>query len=233
MENGRGGETRITYRASTEYDNTDTGGKERLPFPVWTVSEVSQADGLGHEYVTNYTYTGGMFEAEEREFRGFREVVVRDAFGTETRHVFSQSDDTRGRLLEKEVWGHEVDSNGVLDLTTPLKRFSREETTWGVSEAHGAGVESQFVYVSEQNSYNDEGASTIHTRQRFTYDVYGNLASTVEEGDVNVAGDERRTENVYTYNVASHILNTLGEDHAFMTRRWAEVESQSERFSMT
>ncbi|MBI3317273.1 MAG: VCBS repeat-containing protein [Candidatus Omnitrophica bacterium] len=204
--NGRGGKTLITYSPSTIYDNTDISSKERLPFPIQVVSQVDQLDGVGNTYTTTYSYKGGMYDSMEREFRGFREVTVTDAVSTQTIHTFDQSTCKKGKLLQKEVWGF---VSGV------LSRFSKEVTTWDETHPY-TGV--HFAFVSQQDNYLYDGDETYkQTRQTFTYDSYGNLASTTEEGDTSLGTDSRKTVNTYVYNTTDYILNTLSKTTLYDT----------------
>ncbi len=217
IKNGRGGKTTVTYTASTGLDNTDTNGKPRLPFPIQVVTQVDQQDSMGNTYTTTYSYKGGMYEATIREFRGFREVTVTDAAGTKTINTFGQTDHNKGKLLEKQV----KDSSGNL--------FSKEVTTWDDTHPWGTSVDVHFVFVSQVDAYiysaavpgaggggGDGDSSYKQTRQTFTYDDYGNLASTTEEGDTSVSTDSRKTVNTYVYamtapgsGLGTYIVNTL------------------------
>lgn len=205
VNNGRGGVTNITYVSSTQFDNRDANGKHRLPFPAQVVSRVTQEDGMGNSVVTDYSYRGGLYDVANREFRGFREVTVTDAAGTKTIHTFGQGDHNKGRLLTKEV----RDAAGNL--------FGKEETTWEDAHPWGESVNVHFVRASQTDSYLYDGDETYkHTRQTFTYDAYGNVASSTEQGDVDVTGDERKTVNEYVYSMAApgsgsgtYIVNTL------------------------
>jgi len=195
IKNGRGGKTTIAYGTSTALDNTDTNGKKRLPFPIQVVTQVDQSDGMGNTVTTTYSYKGGMYDATEREFRGFREVTVTDAIGTKAIHTFDQSATKKGRLLEKEV----RDSSNNL--------FAKDVNTWSVTNPY-TGV--NFVNLTQQDGYIYDGDGTSkQTRQTFTYDSYGNRASTTEEGDTLVSTDSRKTVNEYVYNTTNYILNTL------------------------
>ncbi len=210
IKNGRGGKTAITYSSSTQFDNTDTNGDERLPFPIQVVTQVDQSDGMGNTYTTQYAYKGGMYDATNREFRGFKEVTVTDAVGTKTIHMFGQDDHNKGKLLEKQV----KDSSGNL--------FSKEVTTWSDTHPH-TGV--HFVYVSQVDSYLYDGDTSYkQTRQEFTYDDYGNLASTTETGDQSISTDSRKTVNTYVYAMSApgtgsgtYIVNTLSKTTLYDT----------------
>ncbi|OGW69572.1 MAG: hypothetical protein A2036_04275 [Omnitrophica bacterium GWA2_50_21] len=195
IKNGRGGKTTITYTASTAFDNTDTNGKQRLPFPIQVVTQIDQADGMGNTYTTTYSYKGGMYDSTEREFRGFREVTVTDAIGTKYIHTYGQDDHNKGKLLEKEV----RDSSNNL--------FSKEVNTYDDTHPY-TGV--HFVFLSQVDSYIYDGDATYkQIRREYTYDSYGNIASTIERGDIGVSGDERKAVNEYVYNTTDYILNTL------------------------
>ena len=217
INNGRGGTTNITYTPSTRMDNTDINGNERLPFPIHLVTQVDQTDGMGNTYTTNYSYKGGLYDADAREFRGFREVTTTDGEGTETKSFFLQDEHKKGKLEKKEVWGKPTDpETGTFtegecpSSTCQLVLFSREETNWICTHPHGASINSHFAYVEEQkNTIFDGDGTSKEIKQSFTYDAYGNLASTTEHGDTSLSGDERRTENEYVYNTTDYILNTL------------------------
>lgn len=219
IKNGRGGKTTITYTPSTQFENKDSVGKNQLPFPVQLVTKVEQSDSLGNTYATNYKYEGGLYNADEREFRGFKHVTVIDDAGTETRHTFGQDNSTKGRLLEKEVWGYIYDAVTQTWNTTTLRLFSKEVTTWDDAEPWGGSIDVTFVFVGQVDAYIYDGDGTYkQTRQVFTYDDYGNLASTTESGDLAVSGDERKTENSYVYGMSApgagsgtYIVNTLSK----------------------
>ena len=201
MDNGRGGITTIEYTPSTQFDNTDLSGLSRLPFPVQVVTKVTQSDGLGNQYVTEYSYKGGMLDAPSKEFRGFRETTVTDAEGTKTLHTFHQDEHKKGRTISVEV--KDVLGNVI----------SREENTWNSSEPMPG---SHFVYLEETNKYQYDGNSSYkQTRQRFEYDTVGNLKKVLDDGDVDVTMDDRRTENTFVSNPDLHLQNTLAITRVF------------------
>jgi len=207
IDNGRGGRTTIHYSPSTSFDNRDTNGKERLPFSVQVVTQVKQEDGMGNSYVTSYLYKGGLYSSSDREFRGFREVTITDAAGTQTISTFGQDDHNKGKLLEKDV----KDSSGNL--------FSKEVTTWGDTHPWGTSVDVHFVHADQVDTYIFDGDSNYkQVRTEYTYDDYGDIASTTEDGDISATGDERKTVNTYVYGMAApgsgtgtYIVNTLSK----------------------
>ncbi|MBI4549941.1 MAG: VCBS repeat-containing protein, partial [Candidatus Omnitrophica bacterium] len=225
IHNGRGGKTTVTFTPSTSFDNRDTEGKEKLPFPVQVVTQVAQEDGRGNSVATVYSYKGGLYDGTEREFRGFREVTVTDAGGTKTIHMFGQDGHQKGKLLAKEV----RDAAGNL--------FSKEETVWEDAHPWGESVDVHFVRVLQVDAFLYDGDESYkQTRQSFTYDGFGNLAATTEEGDVSVTGDERKTVNQYAYGMSApgagagtYIVNTLKKTMVYRGTAGGEADKMAER----
>lgn len=76
FSNGLGGSTTIQYTPSSSYTNT------LLPFITQNVSAITINDGNGNVSTTNYTYSGGLYDIPDREFRGFQYVKAADPVGT-------------------------------------------------------------------------------------------------------------------------------------------------------
>ncbi len=112
MENGIGGSTYLTYRPSTEWDNTDAQGTPRLPFLTWTLSSIERDDGMctataclgggEHWLRTDIEYAYGLYDAAAREFRGFRTVRSSNA-GSRHDTFFHQDALRRGRTESEAV----------------------------------------------------------------------------------------------------------------------------------
>jgi RHS repeat-associated protein len=114
MENGLGADTFLTYRPSTQWDNTDASGVPSLPFVVWTLTQIRQDDGLCggsgpnayvcdaasgvHELRTDLTYAFGLYDQASREFRGFRRVDQFAVDATQTTTFFLQDAARKGKV---------------------------------------------------------------------------------------------------------------------------------------
>jgi len=204
INNGRGGVTTFEYKPSTQFDNRDSQGIHRLPFPVHVVTKVTNSDGMGNSYETNISYKGGMFDSVSREFRGFREVTVTDARGTQSITTFLQDEHRRGRPAQVEV----KDAQGNL--------FTKTVNDWG-NCADDAYPGVHFVKLRQIDSYLYDGDSTFkQTRKRFQYDqTNGNLLTTYDDGDPNQSTDDRRQTAEYVLNPASYILNTVSKTSVY------------------
>ena len=145
ISNGLGGEIAITYKPSTEYDNTGGDGISDLSFPVYTVSSVTSSDGQGNSYTTNYEYKNGMYSYTEREFRGFGFVKVIDADGNYSENYFKQDDIYKGRPDKQLTY----DSFGNL--------FAKSESVWNSTTLYPGVV---FPYLESTISYLYDGQPT-------------------------------------------------------------------------
>ena len=212
VDNGLGGSTTIAYNPSTKYQNNGSDDKPDLPFPVPVVSSITSSDGRGSSYTTNYNYKDGLYSWTEREFRGFGYVKTTDPEGNFSESYFKQDDIFKGRAYKQET----KNSEGTL--------YSRSENTWASMQVY-PGV--NFAYLAQTDNYIYEGQPTPkHTRVSFTYDLYGNPATVVSQGDVEVTGDEKTQVTEYTYNTANWILATpkhtrlLDPDQNTVSEKW-------------
>ncbi|MCG8590178.1 MAG: FG-GAP-like repeat-containing protein, partial [Proteobacteria bacterium] len=125
IDNGFGGIMEVVYRPSNHFDNSGPSDDvQRLPMRTWVVSAIRKTDGLctddpgpnpfdrttnpcidqGHEIVQTIEYEGGYFDAEDREFRGFRKVMVETLDQGVRVVTFDQSDDLAGSKLSDEIF---------------------------------------------------------------------------------------------------------------------------------
>ncbi|MBM3248005.1 MAG: hypothetical protein FJZ10_01070 [Candidatus Omnitrophica bacterium] len=187
IDNGIGATTEINYLPSTQYDNTGSDNISDLPFPIQTVSSVTATDQVsGQSYTTNYEYRDGLFDFEDREFRGFGFVKVSDAQGNYSETEFLQDDIYKGRVKE----GRSFDASGNL--------YTKSTSDW---QSQDLGNGSKFVYLNRADSYLYNGdPSYKHTATEYQYDAYGNPTKVSELGDVSQTGDERYGYTEYVYN---------------------------------
>jgi len=185
INNGIGGSTIITYAPSPHNTNS--------PFILQTVQSVTINDGLGNSYATNYQFSGGSYDRQDKEFRGFNYAKVTDAEGNYTETYFHQDDIYKGRPYLQQF----KDSSGNI--------YSKQESVWNYSEPNPGEY---FIYLKQQNIFTYDGDATFkQARTDYEYDVYGNTRRTKSYGDVNVAGDEKDVYVEYVYNTAHWILS--------------------------
>jgi RHS repeat-associated protein len=188
LENGLGGEVQITYRSSTKFK----GEISNLPFPVPVVTAIKSSDGQGNSYSTTFEYKNGLYDWQDREFRGFGYVKAIDATGSYSETYFKQDDIYKGRPYLQQA----KDAQGKL--------YTKSETSWNYTQPY-TGV--YFPYISQTDNYIYDGDTTYkQTRARFEYDTYGNPTKVVSEGEVGVTGDEKTQVTEYVYNTSKWLL---------------------------
>ncbi len=190
INNGLGGSVNISYAPSPH--NTS------LPFTVQTVSSVTTQDGFGNSYATTYQYQNGLYDAGDREFRGFGYVKSSDAEGNYTETTFLQDDIFKGRIQEQRSF----DAQG--------NPYNKTADTWQSQEIY-PGV--NFAYLARVDTFTYDGNATgKRTQSQNIYDTYGNNIQAIELGEVDlntgedIGQDKRTTFTEYTYNIPNWLL---------------------------
>lgn len=204
ISNGRGAVTRISYMPSTHYYNGGSDGISDLAFPLMTVSSVIQEDGLGNSVTTSYQYADGMYDAEDREFRGFNRARVIDIDGNYTDTFFKQDDIHKGKPYLIETRDSEI------------RMLTQVWNEWHSVELH-PGVYFSRLFSTTNRLYDGDATQKI-TETRYLYDNYGNVREVWDWGEIVIgsngepqwgtnSGDEKRVLTQYNYNQDLWIMN--------------------------
>lgn len=170
----------IAYTPSSTWQNT------KLPFIIQTVASVTQRDNMpgGHSTTHAYSYEGGLYDAEARQFRGFERASVRDrASGMVTDTYYHQDRRFQGRIESSTT--HFGNPNHPV-LTT-ANRW--EAMTFNADYGEDPRV---FTYVRNRlvARYDHSGAALATVDTWYRFDNYGNLL--VEDTRVhNLLTDEQ------------------------------------------
>ena len=173
VDNGAGGSTAIDYLPSSHYAN------DFLPFVLHPVSEITVNDGLDNLAGTAFSYTGGRYDIESREFRGFHTAVQTSAPGTPHETVtltqFHQDEYLKGRPSQVEF--KEPGETGALLSKTAFSWFVESYVATNLPYAAHC-----FVYLQQKIAESYDGATT--TRQEiYQYNsANGNLLSKTISG---------------------------------------------------
>jgi len=195
ISNGIGGETTVTYTASTEFDNTGVSGKCELPFPIYVVDTVTTHESINpanSDTSSSYEYQKGMFDFQERELCGFGYVKAIDIEGNFSESYFYQDKILKGRPYLQQT----KDSSGNL--------YAKTNNAWTSSSIY-PGV--NFVYLTQTDNFVYDGASYKQTQVKFEYDSYGNPSKVTSYGDVSTTGDEKAQITEYNYNTSDWVLS--------------------------
>ncbi len=204
IENGIGRVTEIAYQPSVEQQalSTEEGAPwiHPLPYPMTVVSKTDEYDLLTNVHdVTMLRYRDGFYDGVERQFRGYAEVT-QDLGGDET--------SGNGRVVTRyDVGATQVHLNG--QLLFQMRQSDDDvvdETTHVFGDANACAVaevpdNARLVALGRRpigfpcevrtETVIKEGAESsewVTTRTRMTYDGYGNVVSSSDEGVVAVGG---------------------------------------------
>ncbi len=171
MRNTPGASIDLEYESSSSYQNT------LLPFVLYTVSSMSVDDGFDNLTIMDYTYSGGLYDHQTREFRGFEQVKQTNHNDTTVETWYHQEEYLKGRQYKVEA----KDSLGELLTETNL--------TWEKVYLTGSNGIWAFVKLVRKRTenYDDE---TVFVQKDYIYDdedeTYtekaGNLIETVSSG---------------------------------------------------
>jgi len=191
VDNGTGGKTNITYDYAAKQEN------DLLPFAVYVTREVSVTDSLPstspiETYTQNFSYSGGYFDAVEREFRGFEKVTVTEPItGNYTQTYFYQGKDTQDGALKGKTYQ-------VLAYDSDSRLISELHSTWEVRKAGPTDGPLGFPHITQttQTAY-EENDLSLTTEDSLTYDNLGSIIATTSLGDITTDSDNRTSNTTY------------------------------------
>jgi len=210
IDNGIGRKTTIQYGVSTQYMLDDfAGGRawpDPLPFPIQVVSRVTVDDSLGDRYITEYKYHEGYYDGEEKEFRGFAAVEVREIGDPSAPDlIMAYGFHTGAEVKALKGKAHQIEAR-----TASGEIFYRLLNTWSakalLESATGDGKTVRFPFLEARTREILEKANgaSVQIKWEYEYDDYGNITKQVEHGRTDPDwDDERVTETSYTSGFSS------------------------------
>ena len=183
LTNPLGGTTSIAYTPSSAYQNT------LLPFILQTVSSITQNDGLGHAYTTQYSYAGGLYDFVDREFLGFQQDTSYQMLNPSTYESMTQTwyyqDVTRQGIIEAQLTtsceGHTRQINNTWSIGTLTTGVTYPRLDSVASTSTDVGYtpytssinyfyDPTYLVVTEEDKYGMAPGDTMHTY--YTYANY-------------------------------------------------------------
>lgn len=191
IDNGIGGKTQITYTYAAAQDNPG------LPFPVYVASEVKLIDTLPinqpqEAYVQLFSFSGGYYDAVEREFRGFQKVKVKDPITNN----YSETYFYQGKPGQEAALKGQIEK--IISYDGNLRAISQTLNTYEVRKSGSSSnvLGAPFLTVQETTVW-EENAASLTTKTTLTYDNIGNPLEERQEGDALKAGDEKIAQTAY------------------------------------
>lgn len=193
-----GGTTTVNYQNSPLYKDGATILNPALPIPLYTVKDVTHADGLGGTNMAlTYKYEGGDYywaDEFDRKFSGFNKITTTDSAGNKTLNFYHQgngTDSSNGEYSDHiskigQIYRTEVqDSSSNVYLKTVQK--------W---DKYDLGSGRNFVKKVRATELTYDGDSDHKDKaEEYTYEnTYGNLTERIEWGEVTGSNDGSFTD---------------------------------------
>jgi RHS repeat-associated protein len=190
IDNGIGGKTQVTYTYAATSDNP------ALPFPVYVASSISLVNTFPSDraatYIQNFTFSGGYYDAAEREFRGFAKVKVTDPITNN----YSETYFYQGKFGQDGALKGQIEK--IISYDGNAKKISETLNTY---EVRKSGPESNVLgfpaLIEQTSTVWEENDAYVTTKDKFSYDNIGNLLEEVDEGNTSKTGDEKSAVTTY------------------------------------
>lgn len=200
ITSGLGAVTSLTYKPLTDAslyskDTDATYPTLDLQMPIYVVSEVQAANGLGGTYRSTYKYEGAKANLQGRGFLGFRQVTAKDEqTGIEQVSTFRQDHPYIGLVASR------VKKLG----TTELNRVDNTYTATPLTPGTGRNFVS--LQQSVESSRELDGSLVTQVTTAYQYDAYGNATQVAV---TSPDGHSKTTVNTYTNDAVNWILGRL------------------------
>jgi len=210
-----GTHTEIAYENSSNYANM------RMPFILHPIESLSVSDGKGNVSQTIYSYSGGLYDYLDREFRGFKNVTAYQMtdwqyYESKTETEFHQDGYLKGKVKNQTLTSKEGHKREVVN-------------TW---DALDLGNQTKFPRLLETTStFTDVGFSPYSQRSTYVYDQYGNVKEEHKYG--MTSDDEMHTYFSYTNFTNKWILskptdiNVKNSTGSIVSRKWMDYDSNT------
>ncbi|MFA4889370.1 MAG: RHS repeat-associated core domain-containing protein [Candidatus Omnitrophota bacterium] len=191
LDNGIGGKTGITYTYASKMDNNS------LPFPVYVAGSIALKNEYPADrkasYRQDFNYSGGYFDPEEREFRGFALVTVTDPLTRNyTQTYFHQGKSTQEAALKGQIRRIAAFDGNSRQISETVNTFEVKKVGQG---EHSLGFP---ALVWQATTAWEENGEHISTGDKFSYDNLGNLLEATNQGDTSIPASEKKANEEKT-----------------------------------
>ena len=191
INNSIGGSITINYTPSTRYNNNN------LSHVYQCVSSVTTDNGMSGPHHTSsrytYNYSGGLYDYQDKEFRGFAHVTITNPKGTKTHHNFHQTDALKGKEYKTET--NDISGNP----------YTKTENSWSYTESNG--IYTIKLDKTDDYTYDGNPNNPKITGIEYEYDDYGNPTEISSLGNLDISGDEKYIYMEYNYNTNAWIVD--------------------------
>jgi RHS repeat-associated protein len=189
---GLGGVTLVEYTPSTVFQHVNNPGVKHV------VTAQTQQDGRGGSSTWNYTYSGGKFDRQEKQFLGY--AYAR----TDAPCISGEAVCPYGEFS----FSQDLASPGV--LTTSMQRDGAGQLLRRVqyTYANTSTLPRTSLLTRTDVWEYDSGGGSKQTFSTYQYDGYGNRTQQVSAG--GTAADDLQIDWMYSPNTGAYIVGGVG-----------------------
>lgn len=156
--NGRGGTIDLDYSPTSLFPEMQ---KMHTILPV--MAGITQSDGLGGQYKTEFEYKGGVYDYPSQKFRGFAEAKQISPNLSTLKVLFHQDEFKFGKRISDRLFEYNTPNDSALVL---------EETFYSWYE-QPTGDSAKFVNLSQKDFWlYENNQPVIKTREAYEYSDY-------------------------------------------------------------
>jgi hypothetical protein len=209
VTSGLGAVTTVTYQPLTKSsvytkDATSVYPVLDIVSPLYVVSRVDTANGIGGNVSAAYSYAGAKVDVNGRGFLGFRQIKATDLQTNIVRTTNYRQDFP---FLGLTASATTMLGAQTLNQTTSSFQFSNASGAATVSAPSTSGAPYRASVAQSVTSGNDlDGTALPSTTSTFQYDAYGNATQVAV---TNSDGSSKTTTNTYTNNATNWLLGRL------------------------
>ena len=199
-----GGIISIDYGKSTSFDNSGENTLGDIGFNIWVVTNITENNGVNGDQntisITNYNYSGGLYDYENKEFRGFN--YVEEKIGNKVIKNWFHQDESRDGL-----------KYGIETLDNQGNLYKKAEKQWNFTLQDNYYVveltqESEIVYDGVLDN-------PKIVNKTYEYDGFGNIISIHNLGDMDNSEDDKYEYFAYLNNTNLWIINKIRNHSLF------------------
>src|SRR5579859_180079 len=221
----QGGNSTVQYKAAAQFLGSGGTVTNRVPYPVYAVSNITTSDGSGNTAsALSYQYASGTYyynSPTDHEFAGFGLVAQTDAAGNVTKSYYHTSNGT------DSAHGEYNDNFWKIGKPYRIENYDNANNLYKKVinrwDSFSLGGNAAFVKLATSTELDYDGLSTHKdSATTFAYDnTTGNQTQKVQWGQVNAnddgtftdtGSDEYTTNYTFASSTASNVIGKISDE---------------------
>ena len=202
----QGGSTTITYKSSLQYVDDSGNPANKSPYPIFTVSQITNSDGFGNNSGFSYQYQGATYFYQgpfDKEFSGYKIITQTDSAGNVTKTYYHTGEDGYFKI-GKPYRVEQYDNAGNL--------YKKVINKWDSYNLAGNAGFVKLIQTTQEDfdgtySHKDKAESFVYDNATGNQTQKTNWGEVVASDDGNfsdVGSDKNITDISYAFSLGSN-----------------------------